>query len=157
MVWIGINPSEMPLTGVKSCSISPIPVERNACIRTGFNAGSVPFNNCSIRCGPAGKRNSSVSSRSTWFALGLAIHHGSLSRVTCWLPKMILPGRQGRRRCWCEWLAVSGRGPGNGQAYPIASAFWCGIARQCLVKQFEIRLQYPNDVEECTRYFRDWS
>ena len=112
---------------------------------------------CSIRCGPAGKRNSSVSSRSTWFALGLAIHHGSLSRVTCWLPKMILPGRQGRRRCWCEWLAVSGRGPGNGQAYPIASAFWCGIARQCLVKQFEIRLQYPNDVEECTRYFRDWS
>jgi len=43
--WIGIKSSEMPLTGVKSCSISPIPAEKNACIRAGFNAGSVPFNN----------------------------------------------------------------------------------------------------------------
>ena len=44
MGWIGINPSEIPLTGVKSCSISPIPAEKNACIRTGSYAGSVPFN-----------------------------------------------------------------------------------------------------------------
>jgi hypothetical protein len=42
--WIGIKFSEMPLTGVKSCSISPKPAEENACIRTDFNAGSVPFN-----------------------------------------------------------------------------------------------------------------
>jgi hypothetical protein len=50
VVWIGINPSEMPLTGVKSCSISPIPAEKNACIRAGFNAGSVPFNAGSVPC-----------------------------------------------------------------------------------------------------------
>ena len=31
-------------------------------------------------------------------ALGLATHRVSPSRVTCWLPKMILPRRQGRRR-----------------------------------------------------------
>ena len=39
---------------------------------------------CSIRCEPADKQNSTASSRCTWFARGLATHHGSPSRVTCW-------------------------------------------------------------------------
>jgi integrase len=55
---------------------------------------------CSTRCGPVGRRNSNASSHCTWFALGLATRQGSPSRVTCWLLRMILPGRQGRRRCW---------------------------------------------------------
>jgi hypothetical protein len=33
-----------------------------------------------------------------WFALGFATHQGLLSRVICWSPRMILPGRLGRRR-----------------------------------------------------------
>jgi|688.fasta_scaffold322117_2 hypothetical protein len=37
-------------------------------------------------------------------ALGLATHHGLPGKVTCWLPKMILPRRLGRSRRWwrCE-------------------------------------------------------
>jgi len=38
--------------------------------------------------------NSSVSSHCTCFALGLATHHGSPSKVTCWSPRMILQERQ---------------------------------------------------------------
>jgi len=55
---------------------------------------------CSTRCGLAGKQNSSVSSHCTWSARGLATHHGLPSRATCWSQRMILLGRQGRRRWW---------------------------------------------------------
>ena len=53
---------------------------------------------CSIRCEPADKRNSSVSSRCTWSVPGLATHHGSHSRVTCWLLRLILLRRPAWRR-----------------------------------------------------------
>ena len=53
---------------------------------------------CSIRCGPTGKRNCNASSHCTWLARDLATRHGSLSKVTCWSPRMILPRRLGRRR-----------------------------------------------------------
>jgi hypothetical protein len=55
---------------------------------------------CSTRCVPAGRRNCSASSRCMWFALGLATHLVSPSRVICWSPRMILPRRLGCRRCW---------------------------------------------------------
>ncbi|MCE2751113.1 MAG: site-specific integrase [Pirellula sp.] len=48
--------------------------------------------------GPADKQNCSVSFHCTWSALGLVIHHGSHSRVTCWSPRMILPRRSAWRR-----------------------------------------------------------
>ena len=51
---------------------------------------------CSTRCGLAGRRSSNEIFRYTWCAVGRAIHHGSLSRVTCWSPRMILP----RRLAW---------------------------------------------------------
>ena len=44
------------------------------------------------------KQNCNASSRCTSSAPGLATHHASHSRATCWLPKMILPRRRGRRR-----------------------------------------------------------
>ena len=46
------------------------------------------------------RRNSNASSRCTWFAPGLATHHVLPSRVTCWLPRMILPGRLARSKWW---------------------------------------------------------
>lgn len=44
------------------------------------------------------KRTSSASSRYTWSALGWATRHVSLSRATCWSPRMILPERLVWRR-----------------------------------------------------------
>ena len=52
----------------------------------------VPFCNASRQAGQqTDRQNFSASSRCTWFARGLATHHVSLSRVTCWLLRMILP------------------------------------------------------------------
>jgi integrase len=50
------------------------------CAAPAFRVG----HDCSTRCVPADKRNCSVSSHCTWSALGLATHHASRSKVTCW-------------------------------------------------------------------------
>ena len=98
--------------------------DQEFCGVIGFLGSSQVGRDCSMRCGLAGKQNCNESSRSTSFALGLAIPRKSLSRVTCWSPKMILPRRPAWRRCWLrgEMLGGVGRVPGNGHPYPISAS-----------------------------------
>jgi hypothetical protein len=57
------------------------------------------------------------------------IHHGSLSRVICWSLKMILPGRQARRRSWRRGKSIGSvrRVAGNGRSYPISKMEYCSV------------------------------
>jgi hypothetical protein len=47
----------------------------------------------------------------------LATHHASRSKVTCWSPKMISPGRQGRRSKAGAMRATHSCHPPNGRSH----------------------------------------